>query len=187
MNPKQIRAELNKIKAPYRCKNCSKNHLYIDCTSETPRCHLDNLRHRVGDRSRCEVWRSIKNILLYSTKIKNNNINPLHLSVFKLADYMVTDEKPKPKSNAPKSLQPQIPQHLISSPASTVAPKPPKPKPPKSTTNSNLNINLNTNTNLSKNHNLHPTLNTNAINLNNNRRNNQNTQKNTKNYQFESN
>ena len=65
MNSRQIRTELNKLKAPCRCKNCSQKHLYVDCTSEKPYCHLDKLQHRVGDRNRCEIWKSIKNMLIF--------------------------------------------------------------------------------------------------------------------------
>ena len=115
INAKQIRSELAKIKPPHKCKNCSGNHLYVNCTAETPRCHLDNLRHRVGDRKRCEIWRTIKNSLTYTIKMQQHNINPHSLSAFKLADYMIYDKDPQSRSDIPASLQPQIPKNVTSS------------------------------------------------------------------------
>ena len=111
LNSRQIRAELNKVKAPSRCRNCSEKHLYIDCNSEKPHCHLDTLNHRVADRQRCEYWRTIKSILTHSIKLNERNINPLHLSVFKLADHMLTDKKIL--KTVPTTLQPQLPQNVL--------------------------------------------------------------------------
>ena len=96
MNSKQIRNELNKVKAPHNVK-LQREPSYINCNSDSPRCHLDGLNHKVGDRNRCEIWKSIKNMLRYSIKLKNLHINPC-ISIWKLSDYMLTD-KNKKKNN----------------------------------------------------------------------------------------
>ena len=112
LNSRQLRAELSKVKAPARCRNCSGKHLYINCNTETPKCYLDCLKHRVGDRMKCELWRSIANILAITIKLKEMNINPQKLSPFKLADFMLTDKK-SISTDIPKSLQIQIPQNIV--------------------------------------------------------------------------
>ena len=90
-------------------------------------CHLDKLPHKVGDRGKCEVWRSIRSMLSYSLKMRNASINPLKLSAWRLLNFLFKDKtskKSKSNTNAntntntndniPKSLQPQIPQNLLS-------------------------------------------------------------------------
>ena len=66
MSSRQIRSALAKVKPPTSCTHCSGFHLYIDCDNDAPKSYLDDLTHKVGDRNKCEIWRTIKSMLTYS-------------------------------------------------------------------------------------------------------------------------
>ena len=89
MNSKQIRLELSKVKAPCRCKNCSGGHLYINCNSEAPFCHLDKLNRRAGDRNECEIRRSIGNSLHQAIKMQDLGMNALKMTIRDLLNYIL--------------------------------------------------------------------------------------------------
>ena len=103
MSPKQTRAALSRVKATCRCKTCSGKHTYVECTSETQKCYLDNMNHRLGDRNKCELWLTISDILSTSIKMRQRNVNTMKMSIFKLADYMLYDKESQPE--VPSTLQ----------------------------------------------------------------------------------
>ena len=141
MSIKQIRSLVGKVKLDAICIRCSKEaHTYNKCSNK-PHCKHDGLTHSAGDRQRCEVYKSIRQCLKNALIMHQNQINPLSLSLWQIADYMGGDPAPSPK--VPTDLQIQIP-----APKTNDTTNPPKPtnktqKPtanPTQTNRTNLSI-----------------------------------------------
>ena len=91
MSIKQIKAIIGKVKLESICIRCSKeSHTYNKCSNK-PHCKHDGLTHTVGDKQRCEVYKSIKQCLINSYSIHKRKSNPMLLSLRQIADYVESE------------------------------------------------------------------------------------------------